>query len=106
MSRLILSFDDIAGGALKGARIADRVLPFGWRFVRGILASPRELENEARADGLGLIEFCERFDAVELWADPEPNAQLQLIWLLYYLRRHSNVVARLALVQTKVRIGE
>jgi len=105
MSRLIMTFEDIAGGALKGARIADRVLPFGWRFIWGMLPSPSELERGARADGLGLAEFCERFDTVELWADPEPNAQLQLIWLLDYVRPHPNVVARLTLVQTSVRIG-
>jgi hypothetical protein len=105
MSRLILTFDDSAGGALKGARIADRVIPLGLRFVWGALPSPSELKNEARVDSLSLIEFCERFDTIELWADPEPNVQLQLIWLLDYLRPHPNVVARLALMQTNVRIG-
>ena len=43
--------------------------------------------------------------SVELWADPEPNSQLQLIWLLDHLRPHANVVSRLGLVQTKTRIG-
>jgi len=105
MTRLILTFEDLAAGALKGAALADRVIPFGWRFVWGMLPSLRELENEARADGLGLIEFCEHFDAVELWVDSEPNAQLQLIWLLDYLRQYPDVVARLALVQTSIRIG-
>jgi len=51
MSRLILTFEDAAGGALKGARIADRVIPFG-RFVWGMLPSPRELENQARVTAL------------------------------------------------------
>ena len=36
-----------------------------------------ECLDEARSHGLGLVEFCERFDAIELWIDPEPNAQLQ-----------------------------
>src|SRR5262245_45741049 len=105
MSRLILTFEDIAAGALKGAGLADRVVPFGWRFVWGTLPSPSELKKEACIDGLGLIEFCERFDAVELWADPEPNAQLQLVWLLDHLRPHENAVSRLALVHTDTRIG-
>jgi hypothetical protein len=105
MSRLILTFEDLAAGALKGARLADRVIALGQRFVWGALPSPSELTNEARADGLGLVEFCERFDAVELWVDSEPNAQLQLIWLLDHLRLHPDVVARLALVQTSIRIG-
>lgn len=105
MSRLILTFEDIAGGVLKKARLADFVLPFGWRFVWGMLRSPFELEHEARVDGRSLAEFCERFDTVELWADAEPNTQLQLIWLLDHLRPHPDVVARLALVQTNYRIG-
>src|SRR5690349_9703045 len=105
MTRLILTFEDIAAGALKKAGIADRVIPFGWRFVWGALPSPNELSNAAQVDGLGLNEFCEGFDTVELWADPEPNAQLQLIWLLDYLRPHPDVVAKLALVQTNNRIG-
>lgn len=90
---------------MKKAGIADRVIPFGWRFVRGALPSPSELKNAAQVDGLALIEICARFDTVELWADPEPNAQLQQIWLLDHLRPHSDVVARLTLVPTSTRIG-
>jgi hypothetical protein len=131
MSRLILTFEDVAAGALKGAGLADCVFPFGLRFVWGSLPSPSDLStflssrsaahaapdshwldnltgthlDEARKQGLALIEFCERFDAVELWADPEPNVQLQLTWLLDHLRQHSSVVARLALVQTSTRIA-
>jgi hypothetical protein len=105
MSRLILTFDDSASGVLKGARLADRVLPFGFRFVWGPLQTPSELENTAQIDGLALNEFCERFDAIELWADQEPNEQLQLVWLLDFLRSHANVIAKSAFVQTNVRIG-
>ena len=31
---------------------------------------------------LSLLEFCEPNDIIELWFDPDPNDQLQLIWLL------------------------
>ncbi|WP_229168991.1 hypothetical protein [Bradyrhizobium altum] len=31
---------------------------------------------------VGLVEFCERCDSVELWAHPRPNDQLVLVWLL------------------------
>jgi hypothetical protein len=127
MSRLILTFDGSAAGALKG--LADCVVAFEWRFVWGPLLPSDALErllsprtgdeatphwpdnlaspfvDEARDHGLGLAEFCERFDAVELWADPEPNPQLQLVWLLDHLRSHANVVSRLALVQPDIRIG-
>ena len=131
MTRLILTFDDSGAGALKGAGLADCVIPFGLRFVWGRLQSRSELDTslssrpairgastshwldnltdecleEARSHGLGLIEFCERFEAVELWIDPDPNAQLQLIWLLDYLRPHANVTSRLSLVQTDSGIG-
>jgi hypothetical protein len=127
MSRLILNFDGSAAGALKG--LADCVVTFEWRFVWGQLQPPGHLErllsprsgdeatphwldnltgpfvDDARDQGLGLAEFCERFDAVELWADPESNAQLQLVWLLDHLRSHANLVSRLALVQPDIRIG-
>ena len=64
-----------------------------------------ECFEDARSHGLGLIEFCERFEAVELWIDPDPKAQLQMIWLPDYLRPHANVTCRLSLVQTDFRIG-
>jgi hypothetical protein len=131
MTRLILTFSDSGAGALKGAGLADCVIPFGLRFIWGRLQSRSELDTlqssraamrgastshwldnltdecfeEARSHGLGLIEFCERFDAVELWVDPDPNSQLQLIWLLDYLRPSANVIFRLALVQTDSGIG-
>jgi len=105
MSRLILTFDDSAAGALKGTGLADRVLAFGLCFVWGPLQTASELQNAAQVDGLALCKFCERFDAIELWADPEPNEQLQLVWLLDFLRPHADVIARSALVQTNVKIG-
>jgi len=130
MKRLILTSSDSGAGALMGARLANCVIPFGLRFVWGQLPSQIELETllssrsamhdasgshwldltgkrlkEARTEGLGLIEFCKRFEAVELWIDPDPTAQLTLIWLLDYLRHHAETVAKLKLVQAEVRIG-
>lgn len=52
-----------------------------------------------------MIEFCARFETVELWINPEPNAQLVPIWLLDYLRPHPKIVSKLALVQADVSIG-
>src|SRR3984957_134595 len=132
MKRLILTFDDSAAGALRGASLADCVIPFGFCFVWGRLRPAKELEaflspraakpaaadfhwldnlsgahlEEARKQGAGLIEFCERFETVELWADPEPNAQLQLVWLLDHIRPHADVVSKTALIQTATRIGD
>src|SRR6266702_6896794 len=119
MTRLILTFSDSSAGALKVAGLADCVIPFGLRFVWGQLLSPNELDqllsprsgmrdasssywldnltgdglDEARSHGLGLVEFCESFDAIELWVDPDPNAQLQMIWLLDCLRPHANITS-------------
>lgn len=105
MSRLIITFDESAAGVLKATGLADRVLSFGWRLVWGRLPAPDVLSHEAEIDGRSLAEFGERFDAVELWADPEPNAQLQLVWLLDHLRPHADVVARLTLRQATSTIG-
>ncbi|WP_208758131.1 hypothetical protein [Bradyrhizobium zhanjiangense] len=46
---------------------------------------------------MSLIEFCEPYDAIELWFDPNPEDQLQLIWLLDHLRSHSGPAQKLKL---------
>jgi hypothetical protein len=132
MTRLIQTFDDSAAGALRGAGLADCVIPIGFCFVWGRLRPASELETllsprtaksaaadshwldnlrgahleEARKQGSGLIEFCERFETIELWADPDPNPQLQLVWLLDHIRPHADVASKTALVQTDTRIGD
>jgi hypothetical protein len=116
MTRLILTTDDSGAGCLKGTGLADIVIWFGLRFTWGPLPSDAELATflEARSTkhgspgshwldfihsrhleeiegkNLGLIDLCERCETIELWVDPEPNAQLTLIWLLDYLRHHGN----------------
>ena len=52
------------------------------------------------------IDLCEHCDTIELWIDPEPNAQLTLIWLLDYLRHYGTIASKLALVQADVMIGD
>jgi hypothetical protein len=132
MTRLILTTDDSGAGSLRAAGIADIVLPFGIRFVWGRLPSdtklatflearstkhgspgshwldfvrPRHLE-EIEGEDLGLIDLCERCETIELWVDPDPNAQLTLIWLLDYLQHHPKIALKLKLVQADVRIGD
>jgi hypothetical protein len=124
MARLILSFDYLAEKAHKLTNVVDCVIHFRCNFawgkpessdyLKGLLAprpAKRVFEHwteglegrsltDAEACSLGLIEFCEGFDAIELWADPEPNTQLQLIWLLDSLRPHTSVTSRLRLVQS------
>jgi len=131
MTRLILTFTDSGAGGLKAARLADCVIGIEQQFACGRLPSSSELDallspraasrrvgahwldhltgrlvEDARSQGLGLTEFCERFDAVDLCVDPDPDSQLQLIWLLHYLRPHASVISRLAILQADQPIGE
>jgi hypothetical protein len=131
MTRLILTTDDSGAGSLRQAGLADIVIHFGLRFVWGPLPSDAELATllaarsakhgspgshwldfvrsryleELGAGGLGLIDLCERCETIDLWIDPDPNAQLTLIWLLDYLHHHAKIALKLTLVQADVRIG-
>jgi hypothetical protein len=130
MKRLILTSSHSGAGGLMEAGLANCVIPLAPRFVCGPLPPRIELETwlssrsamhqvpgshwldftgtrleEARTEGLGLIEFCHRFETIELWIDPDPNAQLILIWLLDFLRHHAETVLKLTLVQPDVCIG-
>lgn len=130
MARLVLTTSASAAGGLVEARLADCVIPLEPGFVWGPLPSRIELEtrlsarssipdasashwldftgkrlDEVRREGPGLVDFCSLFEAVELWVDPDPNAQLTLIWLLDYLRHHAPTSSKLTLVQTDFRIG-
>jgi hypothetical protein len=46
---------------------------------------------------LGLAEFCQQYEVVELWFDTRPDAQLRLIWLLDYFGSYPETVAKLKL---------
>lgn len=127
MTRLILTTDASGAGGLKWARRAEIVIPLQPRLVWGLLRPEAELEmllarREAADDWLwrvyrkyfgtidrkeiGVIDFCERSETIQLWIDPQPNAQLTLIWLLGYLRPHEKIASRLTLVQAETGIGE
>jgi hypothetical protein len=132
MTRLILTTSDSAAGSLKQAGIADIVIPFGFRFVwgplpldaeRGASFAPRSAQQDQPIDPwlsnihrklfgviggneFRLIDFCGRCETVELWIDPEPNAQLTLVWLLDYLRHYDSIVSKLSLVQSDDAIAE
>jgi hypothetical protein len=123
MTRLILAGE--SGPSLFRSDLADLVVYFPSRFVGGPLPSPDELATYLGARSqdqrpgdhwstyvgrwpaamkaskdLGLLEFCLHFDSVELWFDPAPNNQLQLVWLLDYFRPHPEVVARMCALST------
>ena len=131
VKRLILTTSDSSAGCLRQPGIADAVIPFGHRFfVRQRLPPEFEIANSLtpsssqheQADDdwlLGiyrkyldnvdrstrLIDLCEAFDVNDLWIDPDPNAQLILIWLLDYFRPHETIISKMNLVQADVPIG-
>jgi hypothetical protein len=127
MKPLILTTDSSAAGSIWAAGFADLAITLARRLVWGPAPSDSEtatffaarmkaglhwqdctpqsrLEKSGGID-LGLIEFCARYEAVELWIDPDPNAQLTLIWLLSFLRFHDEVVEKLSLIQADSTIG-
>lgn len=120
MTHLILT--GLSGVSLLYSDRADVVIPFSFRFVWGSLPSPAKLATylAARSDkhgpgkhwsdyggkwlgdtktrrDLGLVEFCQDCETIELWFDPSPNDQMQLVWLLDYFRSYPEIVARLKL---------
>ncbi|CCE09124.1 conserved hypothetical protein [Bradyrhizobium sp. STM 3843] len=47
--------------------------------------------------GIGLAQLCTCFETVELWIGPTANDQLELIWLLDYLKRRRAIPSHLFL---------
>lgn len=106
MKRLILTTDSAAAGAIQQAGLADLVIATERRLVWGAPPSAAELNaffaphtmhpsgphwlddtpswrlESSGLKGRGLIELFSENDLAELWMEPEPNAQLILLWLL------------------------
>ena len=106
MTRLIVTTDSSAAGAIQQAGLADLVIAIEHRLVCGPLPSETECEaffspRTAQPNGLhwldatpfwrlersgvrgrGLIDLVSECSSAELWMGPEPNAQLLLLWLL------------------------
>jgi hypothetical protein len=120
MKRLILTSS--SGTELIRSDLADFIVIISFRFVGGPLPSPDELATYVAAnfeeadlrshwsrmtfagvhrrgdktpEGLELVEFCQSFETVELWFDPDPNDQLQLVWLLDLFSSHPEITAKL-----------
>jgi len=121
MTRLILTGWPMSD--FTKSDFADLAVDFAFHFVWGPLPSADELANylgartpdhgpgrhwsdfagrwgqstnRSRKD-LGLAEFCQHYETVELWFDTDPNAQLRLVWLLDYFRSYPDTAARLKL---------
>lgn len=125
MSHLILTTDDLAAHHLRPTRLASDVVGFDLRLVVGklptdaelaTLLEPRSSKHDSegkhwldhfRRMGMGrsingnssLVEFCDTFDSIELWIDPQANAQLILVWLLDVIRPYRQIISKLSLVQ-------
>ncbi|WP_407155444.1 DUF1835 domain-containing protein [Bradyrhizobium sp. STM 3557] len=121
MTRLILTADDSAAGALRRSGLADLVVPILHRFAWGPLPSHAELSaylaprtmqrkgwhwldhvshrNIAAIGGRrqSFLEIVERCERVELWIDNRPNDQLVLIWLLDALRDFPELATKIVL---------
>jgi hypothetical protein len=83
------------------------VIGIGYRFSAGPLPSEADLAKSfASFASFSLADVADRFDAIDLWIDPDPNAQLILVWLLECFRPHDAIVSKLNLVQTDISIGE
>jgi hypothetical protein len=113
-----------SGVGLTYADRADMVVPLIFRFVSGPLPTSHHLDefldgrlnpgipeviwadlvSRSPQTGLAhknvaLVRFCEIYgvELIELWFDPSPNNQLQLIWILDYLRAEPYMAERLKL---------
>jgi hypothetical protein len=129
MWHLILTTSDSGAGCLKASRIADEVIGLSHRLVCGPIPdvpdpisffSEREhlartelshVEGEVRSsikasDWCSLLEKCRRSSRIEIWVDPVPNAQLQLIQLLDWFEAYPDIIAKLALVHIDFPISE
>ncbi|MDA9537469.1 hypothetical protein ACM41_15095 [Bradyrhizobium sp. CCBAU 21362] len=122
MKRMILTSS--SGVGLTYADRADMVVPLIFRFVSGPLPTSHHLQTYltggsfrgdpevrwsdlvARSPDTGLahkelplVWFCETYgvELIELWFDPSPNNQLQLVWILDYLRAEPYMAERLKL---------
>ncbi|MGH6677621.1 MAG: hypothetical protein ACREDL_01460 [Bradyrhizobium sp.] len=133
ITRLILTNDSSSAGGLGVAQLADFRIGLERQLVWGRLPSDNELKvffgprrkrqhrqhrlhwldssprwrlERIDAVGLGLIEFCARYDAIDLWIDPHPNDQLQLVCLLHCLAPHPEITSKLTLLQADSRIAD
>jgi hypothetical protein len=119
ISNLILTPDDSAAGCLAASGIADRVIGFDYRLVSGPVPAISEPEaffaERSKLGGVeiqrwdtdgpdrlcnewrDMIRVMSDFDRVEIWADQDPNSQLQLVQLLDWLSAYPSFIPKLSL---------
>jgi hypothetical protein len=129
MTRLILTTNSSAAGALEQAGLGDLVLAINRRLVWARLPSGAELEaffaprttqpydlhwlddtpqwclEKSGVKDRGLIELFAECESVEVWMGPEPNAQLVLLWLLNHCRSKGAAASGLVMRHLDIAIG-
>lgn len=130
MTRLIVTTDSSAAGAIQQAGLADLVIAIEHRLVWGPLPSKTECDaffspRTAQPNGLhwldatpfwrlersgvrgrGLIDLVSECSSAELWMGPEPNAQLLLLWLLDYCGTEEAAVSKLSIRHLDLAVGD
>lgn len=130
MKRLIIASEDSSGGCLKAAGFAEQVVTLGIDFLmlpaplttkplaffaaRSRLIEPQHYgwdhfvngSCRTRTNLRRLAATARPYDRVEIWADPDPNAQIQLMWLLSWLAQHGGLIGKLFLFHSEVRLGD
>src|SRR5262245_47723245 len=127
MRPMIITNTDSGAGCVKASSIADRVVGLGHELVFGpapLTTDPldffsaraslqpadaedweKEIDNRTAAAWRDFTAEAEKFERVELWMDPDPNAQLQLMQILDWLRRQPEMISKLLLVHADEPIG-
>jgi hypothetical protein len=126
MRKLIVTTSDSGAGVLKAARVADKVIGLYYSLVDGpapqssdpieffkerlnlsVFAEDweEELEAEAIVSWRDIRDCADEADLVEIWADPDPNAQLQVLQLLAAWKA-CNIEHPLAIFQATSRLSE
>jgi hypothetical protein len=131
MTTLIVTTDASAAGNLKQSRIADRVAgelslyclvtgpvpavsdPIAFFTERAKFGGPElriwepdDMGAQLIQDWIALVKACGEFDRVEIWPNPDPNSQLQLLQLLDWLGRDPAIAPKLRLTKVDVQLGE
>lgn len=129
MTRLIVTTDSSAAGALQQAGPADLVVAIERRLVWGLLPSAAEFDaffvprttqphglhwlddtphwrlEKSGVSGRGLVELLSECASAELWMGPEPNAQLILLWLLDHCGSERAAISKLVIRQLDIAVG-
>jgi hypothetical protein len=127
MRELIITNGDSAGGCLKAARLADKIIPWRDILYEGPVPITDDLASLSRIRGQFIVEshwaglgadanevFAERdteiaahteFDRVSLWFEHDLCDQLQLIQILDWFGTSVRPLGTLQLIQTDDYIG-